>query len=63
MVSWIALVLAFFAWCSASVALGVAVWVYLKGPKIKELDIDDLFDALLEENDTNMFFRQEPNDD
>jgi hypothetical protein len=63
MVSWIALILAFVAWCTASIALGVALWIYLKGPKIKELDIDDLFDALLEENDTNMFFRERPSDD
>jgi len=63
MVSWVALVLAFLAWTTASVALGIAVWVYLKGPKIKELDIDDLFDALLEENDSNILFRQDPDDD
>jgi hypothetical protein len=36
------------------------VWIYFKGPKIAELDIDDLYDALLEQNDSNVLFKEEP---
>ena len=59
MVSWIALVISLLAWFTASVALCVGVWIYFKGPKIAELDIDDLYDALLEQNDGNVLFKEE----
>lgn len=46
-----------------AVALCVSVWVYFKGGHIKYLDPDELFDALLEENDANILFKEEPFDD
>jgi len=60
MVSWIALVISLLAWLTASTALCIGVWIYFKGPKIAELDIDDLYDALLEQNDSNVLFKEEP---
>ena len=63
MVSWIALFFALASGFIASIALGVALWVYFKGPKIAELDIDDLYDALLEQNDSNVLFKEYPLDD
>lgn len=46
-----------------SSALCLSVWIYFKGGRIKNLDPDELFDILLEENDTNVLFREEPYDD
>jgi hypothetical protein len=63
MVAWVALVLSLLAWFTASIALFVGVWIYFKGPKIAELDIDDLYDALLEQNDSNILFKEEPFED
>lgn len=63
MLSWAALIISLLAWITASIALGVAVWIYFKGPKIAELDIDDLYDALLEQNDSNVLFKEYPLDD
>jgi hypothetical protein len=63
MVSWIALVFALLSGFIASIALGVALWVYFKGPKFKEFEIDDLYDALLEQNDANALFKEQPFDD
>jgi hypothetical protein len=63
MVSWIALVFSVFAFFTAFIALCVAMFVYIKGPKIKELDPDELFDLLLEQNDANILFRERPFDD
>jgi len=51
------------AWFTALAALGLGIWIYFKGPKIAELDIDDLYDALLEQNDSNVLFKEEPFDD
>jgi hypothetical protein len=63
MVSWIALVLALLSGFIASIALGVALWIYFRGPKVRALDPDELFDLLLEQNDTNLLFREKPFDD
>jgi hypothetical protein len=63
MVSWIALVLALLSGSIASIALGVALWVYLKGPRVRALDPDELFDLLLEQNDANILFRERPFDE
>ena len=60
MISWVALFLALTSGFIASVALGVALWVYLKGPRVKGLDPDELFDLLLEQNDNNVLFKEEP---
>lgn len=63
MVSWIALFFALMSGFIASIALGIALWVYFKGPRVRELDVDDLFDALLEANDSNILFREFPTED
>jgi len=63
MLSWAALIISLLAWFTASIALGAAAWIYFKGPKIAELDIDDLYDALLEQNDNNILFKDEPFED
>ena len=59
MLSWAALIISLFAWFTASVALCIGIWIYFKGPKIAELDIDDLYDALLEQNDSNVLFKDD----
>lgn len=53
MVSWVALVFSVLAWFTASIALALSAWVYFKGPRFREFEIDDLYDALLEQNDVN----------
>ena len=63
MVSWVALFLALMSGFIASIALGIALWVYLKGPRVKNLDPDELFDLLLEQNDANVLFRERPIDE
>lgn len=63
MLSWAALIISLLAWFTASIALCIGVWIYFKGPKIAELNIDDLYDALLEQNDTNILFKDEPLED
>jgi len=60
MVSWVALFFALGSSLIALVAFGIALWVYFKGPRIKNLDPDELFDLLLEQNDTNVLFKEEP---
>jgi len=60
MVSWVALFFALGSSLIALVALGIALWVYFKGPRVKSLDPDELFDLLLEQNDTNVLFKEEP---
>jgi hypothetical protein len=60
MVSWVALFFALGSSLIALVALGIALWVYFKGPRVKNLDPDELFDLLLEQNDTNVLFKEEP---
>ena len=63
MLSWAALIISLLAWFTAVSALCIAIWIYFKGPQIAELDIDDLYDALLEQNDSNVLFKEEPFDD
>jgi len=63
MLGWVALVISLLAWFTASVALCIGIWIYFKGPKIAELDIDDLYDALLEQNDSNVLFKEAPFDE
>ena len=60
MVSWVSLILSIFAFMFSFGALCLSVWIYFKGGRIKNLDPDELFDILLEENDTNVLFREEP---
>lgn len=60
MISWVALVISLLAWFTSIGALCIAIWIYFKGPKIAELDIDDLYDALLEQNDSNILFKEGP---
>jgi len=54
MLSWITLTIALIAWFSASIAFCLALYVYLKGPRWKEYEIDDLYEALLEQNDADV---------
>ena len=63
MVSWIALVISFFAFSFAFGAFIFSLFIYFKGPKVRQLDPDELFDLLLEQNDTNILFREKPFDD
>lgn len=63
MVAWIALILSFFAFSFAFAAFLFATWIYFKGPKVRELDPDELFDLLLEQNDANILFRERPFDE
>lgn len=63
MVAWIALILSFFAFSFALAAFIFAVFIYFRGPKVRPLDPDELFDLLLEQNDTNILFRERPFDD
>jgi len=63
MLSWIALTIALIAWLSASIAFCLALYVYLKGPRWKEYEIDDLYEALLEQNDADAVFREDPKDE
>lgn len=44
-------------------ALCLSIWIYFKGGHIKTLEPDELFDALLEENDASMLFKEGPWDD
>ena len=63
MVSWVALFLALMAGFIASLAFGLALWIYFKGPKVKDLDPDEFFNLLLEQNDENLLFKESPQDD
>jgi hypothetical protein len=63
MVAWVALILSFFAFSFAFAAFIFAAYIYFRGPKVRALDPDELFDLLLEQNDTNILFRERPFDD
>jgi len=63
MVDAVALLLSIFAFMLSFVALCISIWIYFKGGHIKTLEPDELFDALLEENDSNILFREGPWDD
>lgn len=60
MVAWVALILSLLALCLSISALMFAAYIYHKGTKIKLLDPDELFDLLLEKNDENILFKEEP---
>ncbi len=47
MVAWIALILSFFAFSFAFAAFIFAAYIYFRGPKVRALDPDELFDLLL----------------
>jgi hypothetical protein len=63
MISWVALILSFFAFAFATAAFMFSVYTYFNGSRVKELDPDELFDLLLEQNDTNVIFKERPFDD
>jgi len=63
MVSWVSLILSIFAFMFSVTALCLSIWIYFKGGHIKTLEPDELFDALLEENDASMLFKEGPWDD
>jgi hypothetical protein len=63
MLGWVALVISLLAWFTASIALGLSAWVYFKGPRFKEFEIDDLYDALLEQNDASSEDKYKYDDD
>ena len=63
MVAWVALILSFFAFSFAFAAFMFATYIYFRGPRVRPLDPDELFDLLLEQNDTNILFRERPFDE
>jgi len=63
MVAWVALILSFFAFSFALAAFLFAAYIYFRGPRVRELDPDELFDLLLEQNDANILFRERPFDE
>jgi len=62
MVTWVALILSFFAFSFAFAAFVFATFIYFRGPKVRPLDPDELFDLLLEQNDADIVFREKPFD-